>query len=272
MVSRRKDWFHRHAEWLTYDKHQPFFRVVTYNLLAEDYFEQEQYPRCRGHMSTAEGRRRALEAELAHLSRGRLLPRQRRHKSSDDAGFLHADILCFQEDDGFGHWLSFLNRHPADHAHQDVKKKKKWLGRFCRRPSPGKRDGCGTYWRARRFRLVAHFEVHFALNPLLHQRKPNVALILVLQCKRTGNLVVVTNTHLYFNYKRGYVKLSQLQMLTCAIDWVTKWLRDPSLQTENDTDFSFTKERNMNERQRLEIVKVPFTLCLCVCFVRTHTR
>lgn len=77
-------------------------------------------------------------------------------------------------------------------------------------------DGCATYFRPEKFILVNKFEVHMGQNLSSELYcKPQVQLILVLQyVEFPSKLLIISNTHLYFNINRGDVKLAQLKITT----------------------------------------------------------
>lgn len=86
-----------------------------------------------------------------------------------------------------------------------------------------KTDGCATFHRMEKFRTQEIIEV-----PYLHQyggdvlNRDNVGLIVKLQPVSASlapdKALVVANTHLLFNPRRGDIKLAQLMMLFAEID------------------------------------------------------
>lgn len=89
-------------------------------------------------------------------------------------------------------------------------------------------DGCSIFWRTRRFRLARAEEVEYLVPGTRHLDRDNVGVIAVLEDLLWGGgggegkgkvggrprrLLVVANTHLLFNPRRGDVKLAQVQML-----------------------------------------------------------
>lgn len=102
-------------------------------------------------------------------------------------------------------------------------------------------DGCSVFWRTRRFRLQRAEEVEYLVPGTRHLDRDNVGVVAVLEDlagpreeegeggkggkkgsrgeekgkerRRRRRLLVVANTHLLFNPRRGDVKLAQVQVL-----------------------------------------------------------
>ena len=74
-------------------------------------------------------------------------------------------------------------------------------------------DGCGTFWKRDVFRQVAHEKIQFSEHGLRH----NVALLVALRPRddRSGHIapLLIANTHILFNPKRGDIKLGQMRVL-----------------------------------------------------------
>ncbi|KAK3289699.1 hypothetical protein CYMTET_2881, partial [Cymbomonas tetramitiformis] len=79
-------------------------------------------------------------------------------------------------------------------------------------------DGCATFWKTSQFRLRCHHKVLFSEFGL----RNNVALLLALEpideslrmkSQYGRRHLVVCNTHILFNPKRGDIKLAQVRML-----------------------------------------------------------
>lgn len=86
-----------------------------------------------------------------------------------------------------------------------------------------KLDGCATFYKKRKFDCVQIIEVPYNKphgGPLLN--RDNVGLIVKLKPKSSSvsadKYLVVSNTHLLFNPKRGDIKLAQLMVLLAEID------------------------------------------------------
>lgn len=87
----------------------------------------------------------------------------------------------------------------------------------------GKVDGCATFHKLKTFHVEETIEV-----PYLHKHggdvlnRDNVALIVKLKAQSQSvagsKTLVVANTHLLFNPRRGDIKLAQLMMLFAEID------------------------------------------------------
>lgn len=80
-----------------------------------------------------------------------------------------------------------------------------------------KDDGCAIFYRPEKFERVGYQEVNYFISPSAISNRENIAQILALRCRVTGEVVLVANTHLLFNEERGDVKLAQLAILFSAI-------------------------------------------------------
>lgn len=87
--------------------------------------------------------------------------------------------------------------------------------KYKRRTGEDKIDGVCMFWIKSRWSCLDYVDVEFHLyddDPLLDRH--NVAQIAVLkETKESENIVIVANTHLLFNPKRGDIKLRQLEIL-----------------------------------------------------------
>lgn len=91
-----------------------------------------------------------------------------------------------------------------------IKSELGYEGHFLMKDQHDKCDGCATFYRPEKYILIKKFEVHMNqnLNSELYC-KPQVQLILALQPVHYPNRVLlVSNTHLYFNINRGDVKMA----------------------------------------------------------------
>lgn len=61
------------------------------------------------------------------------------------------------------------------------------------------------------FEVIAHTKISFNRNKLLN--RPNIGLCCILRHLKTKELILVANTHILFNKKRGLVKLAQVHLL-----------------------------------------------------------
>lgn len=84
-------------------------------------------------------------------------------------------------------------------------------------------DGVATFWKTKRFRCLEDEAVKFSVDKILN--RPQVASVVMLEdTLYPEERLIVSNTHLLFNLKRGDVKLGQLQLLMSAV-WrmVERW-------------------------------------------------
>ncbi|PVD25903.1 hypothetical protein C0Q70_13567 [Pomacea canaliculata] len=86
-------------------------------------------------------------------------------------------------------------------------------------------DGCATLWQNRKFRLLRSTPVDYCRGGLLDRN--NIALLVELQpCRKLikhhlqegEDKILVANTHILFNPRRGDIKLAQLMVLLAEID------------------------------------------------------
>ncbi|CAI2353637.1 unnamed protein product [Caenorhabditis sp. 36 PRJEB53466] len=85
-----------------------------------------------------------------------------------------------------------------------------------------KDDGCAIFYRPDKFKQIGYEEVNFFVSPNATSNRENIAQLMVLQCHRTCQCVIVANTHLIFNQERGDVKLAQLAILFANIHQMHK--------------------------------------------------
>lgn len=169
------------------------FSIMTYNILAQDLLEKhpDLYARSRPQSLNWNVRCQRLLAEIQYHS---------------------PDILNMQE-----------VQH--DHFHNGllpVLREKGYRGVYQKRANSS--DGCVTLWREDKFHLLRSTPVNYKRGEVLD--RDNIALIVELlpshQGKESENpekdKIVIANTHLLFNPRRGDVKLAQLMVLMAEID------------------------------------------------------
>eukprot|EP00938_MAST-03A_sp_MAST-3A-sp1_P000530 g530.t1 len=86
--------------------------------------------------------------------------------------------------------------------------------KYKRRTGEDKADGLCMFWNKSRWTRVHYVDVEFYRydeDPLMDRH--NVAQICVLKELSSGNMILIANTHLLFNPKRGDVKIRQLEIL-----------------------------------------------------------
>ncbi|TVU11729.1 hypothetical protein EJB05_45331, partial [Eragrostis curvula] len=119
-------------------------------------------------------------------SRRRLITREIRHWDPD--------LVCLQEVDRFRDIAADM-------------KSRGYEGIFQERTGDA-RDGCSTFWKSERLRLLEEDSIDFSEYNL----RNNVAQVIVFELNGTHKLVL-GNIHVLFNPRRGDVKLGQIRML-----------------------------------------------------------
>jgi len=189
------------------------FRIVTYNILAEIYATQQQYPYADLWSLSWDFRFQNLIREIV------------------DVG---PDIICLQEVQA-DHYESHIYNAMHEAGFEGVYKQKTRQSMGL----TGKVDGCALFWRRTKFHLIESYSIEFnelaqrqvsqvmGLNPRSEEgasilnklSKDNVAQLVVLElaqqsmASRTNrdpiNQVCIANTHLYSNKDCPDVKLWQ---------------------------------------------------------------
>ncbi|XVE64075.1 hypothetical protein DITRI_Ditri07aG0072200 [Diplodiscus trichospermus] len=107
------------------------------------------------------------------------------------------DIICMQEVDKY-----FDLRNTMEKAG--------YVGSYKRRTG-GNVDGCATFWKPDKFRLLERESIEFKGFGL----RDNVAQLSVFEmCKAESRRLVVGNIHVLYNPSRGEVKLGQIRFLS----------------------------------------------------------
>jgi len=193
------------------------FRMVTYNVLAEIYATQQQYPYCDFWALSWDYRFQNILRELLDAC---------------------PDVVCLQEVQ-HDHYESHIYNALSDAGFEGVYKPKtrQSMGLV------GKVDGCALFWRRTKFHLVESYSIEFnelaqrqatqvmGMNPrsdeyvsfLNRLSRDNVAQLVVLElaqptmATRTNrepiNQICIANTHLYSNKDYPDVKLWQTWQL-----------------------------------------------------------
>lgn len=194
----------------------PRFRLVTYNVLAEIYATQQQYPYCDFWALSWDYRFQNMLREILDAA---------------------PDVLCLQEIQA-DHYENHVYATFSDAGYEGVYKQKTRQSMGL----AGKVDGCALFWKRSKFHLIESYSIEFnevaqrqatqvlGLNPrseegiqfLNRLSKDNVAQLVVLEFiqqqparSRGGggggeiNQVCIANTHLYSNKDFPDVKLWQ---------------------------------------------------------------
>ncbi|XP_049376852.1 carbon catabolite repressor protein 4 homolog 6 isoform X2 [Solanum stenotomum] len=212
------------------------FIVLSYNILA-DYLaidhQRKLYFHIPQHILDWEWRKRSILSEL---------------------GWWSADILCLQEVDRF--------------QELEAELKLRGYSGIWKRRTGDPADGCAIFWHASRFKLVHEEFIEFKKFGL----RDNVAQICVFEslgqqnnCSPAplaspghSNKVVICNTHVLFNPRRGEIKLGQVRVLLDKADGVSKlWDNAPIVICG---DFNSTPKSplyNYLAEERLDLSEVP---------------
>uniref|UniRef100_A0A3P9HAB5 Angel homolog 1 (Drosophila) n=1 Tax=Oryzias latipes TaxID=8090 RepID=A0A3P9HAB5_ORYLA len=176
------------------------FTVMSYNILAPDLLELNQYlyKHCPLEVLDWNYRYNLLVEEIKKWT---------------------PDILCLQEVQE-NHYREQL--HPAliEMGYSCIYK--------CRTGT--KTDGCAVCYRSKRFAEVSFTKLEFFRPETGLLNRHNVGIVLLLRplvaqgaaLKESGPLLCLANTHLLFNPRRGDVKLAQLAIMLAEIDAVVK--------------------------------------------------
>jgi len=189
------------------------FRVVTYNVLAEIYATQQQYPYCDFWALSWDYRFQNIFREIIDAC---------------------PDVICMQEVQA-DHYESHVYNAMSEAGFEGVYKQKTRAAMGL----AGKVDGCALFWRRSKFHLVESYSIEFnelasrqatqvlGMNPrseeglayLNRLSKDNVAQLVVLELAQPSmssrsnrdpiNQVCIANTHLYSNKDFPDVKLWQ---------------------------------------------------------------
>lgn len=191
------------------------FRIVTYNVLAEIYATQQQYPYCDIWALNWEYRFHNIVREILDAA---------------------PDVVCLQEVQA-DHYENQIYAAMSEQGFEGVYKQKTRQSMGL----AGKVDGCALFWRRNKFHLVESYSIefnelaqrhasHVGLNPHSEKRmnfinrlsKDNIAQLVVLELaspqlasrnRETMNQVCIANTHLYSNKEFPDVKLWQAWQL-----------------------------------------------------------
>ncbi|XP_052134477.1 carbon catabolite repressor protein 4 homolog 6 [Oryza glaberrima] len=206
------------------------FKVLSYNILA-DYLAQEHqflYERIPSFIMDWNWRKEKLVFEF---------------------GLWSPDILCLQEVDKF----TDLEQEMATRGYNGI-----WKMR-----TGNATDGCAIFWRTARFQLRYQEDIEFNKIDL----RDNVAQICVLESVIPGNVqtesspnhpqqakqIVVCNTHVLYNPKRGDIKLGQVRTLLDRVYALSKTWNDAPViicgdfnSTPKSPLYNFMLEQKLN--------------------------
>ncbi|NXE76858.1 ANGE1 protein, partial [Cochlearius cochlearius] len=175
------------------------FRVMSYNILAQDLVEQglDLYQHCHPDILNWNYRLPNLLQEIQHWD---------------------PDVLCLQEVQENHYW-------------EQLEPMFKEMGFACfyKRRTGTKTDGCAVCYKHSRFQLISLSPIEYFRPGLDVLNRDNVGLVLLLQPLLPEGLdlkaispLCVANTHVLFNPRRGDIKLAQMALLLAEIDKIAK--------------------------------------------------
>ncbi|XP_077179427.1 protein angel homolog 1 isoform X2 [Paroedura picta] len=175
------------------------FRVMSYNILAQDLIEQSPhlYMHCHPDILSWSYRLANLLQEIQHWD---------------------PDILCLQEVQENHYW-------------EQVEPTLVMMGFACiyKRRTGRKTDGCAICYKQSKFQLISANPVEYFRPGLDILNRDNVGLVLLLQPLLPESLgdkairpLCVANTHILYNPHRGDIKLAQMALLLAEIDKTAK--------------------------------------------------
>ncbi|XP_074852832.1 protein angel homolog 1 isoform X1 [Carettochelys insculpta] len=175
------------------------FRVMSYNILAQDLVEQspDLYQHCHPDILDWSYRLPNLLQEIQHWD---------------------PDVLCLQEVQENHYWEQL---EPTFRMMGFVSVYKRRTGK--------KTDGCAVCYKHSRFQLISASPVEYFRPGLDILNRDNVGLVLLLQPllpegigQKATRPLCVANTHVLYNPRRGDIKLAQMALLLAEIDKVAK--------------------------------------------------
>ncbi|XP_015720592.1 protein angel homolog 1 isoform X3 [Coturnix japonica] len=175
------------------------FRVMSYNILAQDLVEQGHglYLHCHPDILNWDYRLPNILQEIQHWD---------------------PDVLCLQE---------VQDNHYREQLEPTLAK----MGFACfyKRRTGRKTDGCAVCYKQSRFQLITVSPIEYFRPGLDVLNRDNVGLVLLLQPLLPEGLdlkavspLCIANTHVLFNPRRGDIKLAQMALLLAEIDKIAK--------------------------------------------------
>ncbi|KAM8807247.1 protein angel homolog 1 [Eudromia elegans] len=175
------------------------FRVMSYNILAQDLVEQgfDLYLHCHPDILNWNYRLPNLLQEIQHWD---------------------PDVLCLQEVQENHYW-------------EQLEPTFRMMGFECfyKRRTGRKTDGCAVCYKHGKFQLISVNPIEYFRPGLDILNRDNVGLVLLLQPLLPEGLdpkmvspLCVANTHVLYNPRRGDVKLAQMALLLAEIDKIAK--------------------------------------------------
>ncbi|KAF5188067.1 Carbon catabolite repressor protein 4-like protein [Thalictrum thalictroides] len=194
----------------------------------------------------------------------------RKKKILFELGLWSPDIMCLQEVDRF----TDLEEELKNHGYSGIWKMRTGIAV----------DGCAVFWRTARFRLVHEESIEYNK----HELRDNVAQICVLESRSQNsadirsdslpqssdgaNQVVICNTHVLYNPRRGEIKLGQVRVLLDRAHAVSKlWNDSPVIICG---DFNCTPKSplyNFISEQKLDLTGRPRDQISGQCSAQIYT-
>ncbi|NXM17904.1 ANGE1 protein, partial [Ploceus nigricollis] len=175
------------------------FRVMSYNILAQDLVEQglDLYVHCHPDILNWNYRLPNLLQEIQHWD---------------------PDVLCLQEVQENHYW------EQLEPTFEEM-----GFACFYKRRTGTKTDGCAVCYKRSRFQLISLSPIEYFRPGLDVLNRDNVGLVLLLQPVLPEGLglkavspLCVANTHVLFNPRRGDIKLAQVALLLAEIDKIAR--------------------------------------------------
>jgi mRNA deadenylase 3'-5' endonuclease subunit Ccr4 len=132
-----------------------------------------------------------------------------------EIGHHRPDVLCLQEEDE-------NVRHPDGPFASGLRALGYARQSVVHRRRGDNMDGVAVYYRDDRWTLL--YAARMAYQDVDANLRDNVCVLALLQCKRTHLPVLVANTHVLWNPRRGLIKLGQMQAVVGAMEHVLRRL------------------------------------------------
>ncbi|ODV61618.1 CCR4-NOT core exoribonuclease subunit CCR4 ASCRUDRAFT_33819 [Ascoidea rubescens DSM 1968] len=185
------------------DYENEFFSVLSYNTLCQHYATSSRYKYTPSWALDWDYRLEYLKKEILNLN---------------------SDIVCLQEVETNTFelfWVPLMEKHGYK-SYFSCKTRFKTMA-----PASAKKvDGCAIFYKTRKFQLLDKSTIEFTSFVMSHNNfkktddifnrfmnKDNVAIVVYLQHKFTGNNLILSNTHLHWDPNYNDVKAMQITAL-----------------------------------------------------------
>ncbi|CAI2361607.1 unnamed protein product [Moneuplotes crassus] len=197
------------------------FRVMTYNVLAECYKEEQDYGDTSDEILSWEFRHKLI---IKELDQQRYLEDVKiDHNDPSDTS---PDIICFQE---------LYDEKLTNYLTNDASKKYEYISR---KKGADKLDSIAIFWDTDLFEHIDNWAIYFNSGKECKiYNKAQVAQFVALKPKNPSYFTVTTtpspksqilliaNTHLIFNNSRGDIKLSQIDLVLKSLSYLKSHLQ-----------------------------------------------